>query len=109
MSKAYPGNQCTKCSRQHPGLALSRGCLYLGAACPADSRSNQNRQRAASDNAGCWLDSDRDCHSLCSLHADGLVRDTNSLEPYKRIVSPTLAPFGGALAARHKCVSSERM
>jgi hypothetical protein len=31
------------------------------------------------------------------------------LEPYKRIAIPKLAPFGGALVARHKCVSSERM
>ena len=81
----------------------------MGAACPADSCSNQNRQCATHDNAGCRLDSDRDCHSLCSLHADGPVRDTNSLELYKRIVSPRLAPFGGALVARHKYVPSEWM
>jgi multidrug efflux pump subunit AcrA (membrane-fusion protein) len=52
----------------------------------------KNRQGAADDNAGRWLDSDRDCHSLRSPHADGLVRDTKPLEPYKRIVSPRLAP-----------------
>jgi hypothetical protein len=81
----------------------------VGAACPADSRPNQDRQRATDDNAGGWFDSDCDCHSLCGPHADGSARNTKSLETYEGIAIPKLAPFGGALVACHKCVSSERV
>jgi hypothetical protein len=44
--------------------------VYTGVR-PADSRSNQNRQRAADDNARCRLDSDGDCHPLCSPNVNG--------------------------------------